>query len=270
VDDTFVTAWRLCEEWSREARAFVGIKDAASDEQLLVYLSTATSHPETIVHFTTNHLNEIFLPYFYRKWFDHKIVDAEGRERPLLHADGDPNQPFWCGYRKLRNSFAIRFAERERNREVMREAMRHSSILTTERFYLQQTQLDHAKKVQAALKHESQILVMGLKNAVQAGISEDTLQRAKDAGALLPYGVCDSVLNGGDCARASDCLECPHLVVIASRKPRLEADRAAYLKMAEDRHTEGDLRGAENALSRAKTCQSHIIRIDDTFGGGTK
>jgi hypothetical protein len=270
VDDVLVTAWQLCEEWSREARVLAGIDGATSEGPLLVYLSTATSHRKTLVHLTTDHLNEIFLPYFYQKWFDYKIVDDNGCERPLLHADGDATRPFWCNYRKLRNSFAVRFAEREKNRTVVREAMRHNNIITTERYYLQQAQLDHAKKVQIALKHESQWIVMGLKNAALAGVSKETLQKAKDAGAMLPHGLCSSVMAGGGCERAADCLECPHLVVIASRRPRFEADRKAYLEMAEKLQEKGDLRGAENALSRAKICQAHIIRIDQTFGGGIK
>jgi hypothetical protein len=141
-------------------------------------------------------------------------------------------------------------------------------VSTSERFYLNSSKLDHAKKVYYALKPEAQILAMGLKNPVAAGIAAETLERAKSAGALLPHGVCGVAMSGDDCVRASGCLECPHLIVIASRKPRFEADRDEYLKKADVLHAKGDIRGAENALSQAKLCQAHIARIDYTFGGG--
>lgn len=270
VDDAFVTAWQLCDEWGKEARSIGGGPEPEVGDPLLVYLSTFSSPLRPLIQLTTDHLNEILLPYFYRKWFAYRITDANGCERPLLHAEGDASSPFRIAYSKLRNSFAVRFADRERSRVMMRRVMRHADIGTTERHYLQQTRLDYAKKVQAALKPEAQCLVMQMKNAALAGLGEETLQEAHDRGALLPHGICGSAMEGVTCARASDCLECPHLVVIASRKPRFEADRDDYLGRAERLHQEGDLRGAENALSRAKICQAHIIRIEDTFERGVR
>jgi hypothetical protein len=167
----------------------------------------------------------------------------------------------------MRNAFAVQFAERERSRTITRDVMRHGSVSTTERFYLHQTRLDHAKKVYRALKPEAQMLVMGLNNAVEAGVSNNTLLRAQESGADLPHGICGSVIDGGTCVRSSGCLDCPHLVVITSRRPRFEADRDAYLKISEDLQHRGDLRGAENALSSAKLCQAYIIKIDDKLIG---
>jgi hypothetical protein len=233
VDAAFVTAWQFCDEWGEEARTLIRGRAQAVEDPLLVYLSTSANYPETLIKLTTDHLNEIMLPFFYRKWFDYMITDAEGREFPLLHAGGDPSCPFWCGYRKLRNSFAVHFADRERSRTMTRRVMRHADIRTTEQHYLQQTRLDHAKKVQIALKTEAQMLVMLIKNRALAGLSRDALKEAEDKGAMLPHGLCGSAMEGEGCMRASDCLECPHLVVLASRKPRFESDREAYLRRAE-------------------------------------
>jgi hypothetical protein len=51
--------------------------------------------------------------------------------------------------------------------------------------------------------------------------------------------------------------------VIASRKPRFEADRDTYVETSKRLEAEGDFRGAENALSRAKLCEAHLIRIEN-------
>jgi hypothetical protein len=208
------------------------------------------------------------LPYFYRKWFTRTVRDGDGDGRPLLHAQGDPTRPFWIDYRKIRNAFAARFAEREKNRVATQRAMRHRSIETTERHYLHATRLDHARKVQIALKAESYALALGLKSTVAVGVSEETLERARGAGAMTPHGICGSALDGNDCVSASGCLVCPHLVVVESRQPRFVADRDAYLKRAEILNTAGDFRGAENAMSHAKLCQAHLHRIDDSKGVG--
>lgn len=266
VDELFLITLTICQEWDKEARKVAGSAgDGYLEDALLVYRPTNPSYGVPLIPLTTYYLNHSHLKYFFKKWFEYKVTDEDGNERPLLHADGDPTKPLWIDYRKLRNAFAVRFAEREKNRAMAKRVMRHKSLRTTEKFYLHQTRLDHAKKVHLALKSEAQMLVMGLKNAVAAGVTEDTIQRAKDAGALTPEGVCGVALEGKECEMAKDCLECPHLIVLPSRRPRFVADRTVYIERAEKLHAKGDLRGAENALSRAKLCQAQIIRIDETF-----
>jgi hypothetical protein len=269
VDETFLAAFNMCEAWSEEARALAGPTTGQPfKEALFVYPDTANRHsPCGPKQVNTYRLNISHLPYFYAKWFRHLIKDEDGNEHPLLHADGDPTQPFSKDYRKLRSAFAVRFAERERNRVLTAQVMRHKNVYTAERYYLHQTRLDHAKKVQIALKTEARFLVLGLRNALASGITEETLHSARVAGAVTPHGLCNSALQGQGCARAGDCLECEHLVVITSRRPRFVADRDAYLKMAEDFEAGGDLRAAENARGRASLCQAHLIRIDEQFNG---
>jgi hypothetical protein len=262
VDDVFVEVWLLCEEWDKEARASVSDEEGDSPDAGFVY-SSRYSRPRKALPLHTIDLNSLFLPYFYKKWFKYEVGG-----RPLLHAENDTSRPLWCPYSKYRNAFAVHFTDRERNRHLTKEVLRHADVSTSERFYLNHTKLDHAKKVYHALKPEAQMLVMGLKNPLEAGISEETFEKAKAAGALLPHGVCGVAMDGGSCVRASGCLACPHLVVIASRKPRFEADRDQFLKKAEALQARGDIRGAENALSQAKLCQAHITRINDTFGSG--
>lgn len=266
VDETFLISLRVCEEWDREARATAG--EAGSEflkDAILVYRPTSSCYGRPFFQLSSYYLNTSHLKYFFEKWFNYKIKDQDGNERPLLHADDDTAKPLYIDYRSIRNSFAIRIAERERNRATIKRVMRHKSIVTTEKYYLHLNRLDAARKMQIALKSEAQLLVMGLSNAVGAGVSEATLQKARDAGAITPHGVCGVALEGQECDRASDCLECPHLVVIASRKPRFSADRDAYLDMYTELHEKGDTRGAENALSRAKLCQAQLLRIDETF-----
>src|SRR5262245_5082572 len=118
VDETCLAAFNMCEAWSEEARTLAGpTTGPAFKEVLFVYPDTANRHsPCGLKQFNTYLLNSSHLPYFYEKWFDHMVKDEDGNERPLLREDGDPTQPFRKDYRKLRSAFAVRFAERERNR----------------------------------------------------------------------------------------------------------------------------------------------------------
>ena len=267
VDEVFVRAWNLCLQWDEEARRYAGEEVNQGSEASFVYLSNACGYDKKTFRVTTPWINDS-LKYFYRKWFNHRVTCEDGEERPLLHSEGDLTRPLSCPFSKMRNAFAVQFAEREKDPALTQAVMRHSNGSTTKRFYLHQTRLDHAQKVHRALKPEAQWLATSLTNAVAAGVSDHTLKRAREAGADLPHGICGPAMNGETCLRASGCLECPHLVVVASRKPRLEADRDAYLRIAEGLNLKGDLRGAENFLSRAKLCQAHITRIEDKFEGG--
>lgn len=268
VDETFLAALEVCSEWSKEAREAAGDEGVGWHEKaLLVYRPTSTCYGRPLFQLSTYYLNSSHLKYFYEKWFNQTVRDENGTERPLLHAENDPTRPLWVDYRKLRNSFAIRFAERETSRVLVKRVMRHRSIATAEKHYLHKARLDHAKKVQIALKAEARLLTMGLVNAVGVGISEDTLRDAREKGAITPHGICGAGMEGRTCDRANDCLECPHLVVIVSRRPRLVADREAYLELAKGLDARGDLRGAENALGRAKLCQAQVLRIDEVACG---
>jgi hypothetical protein len=160
-------------------------------------------------------------------------------------------------------------ADRQRDRQLTKEALRHEKESTGDRFYKKKSKLDHAKRVYHALKPEAQILAMKLKNPIMAGISAETIERAKGANADTPHGLCGVAMEGENCVRASGCLNCPHLVIIASRRPRFEADRKDFEEKAKKLEAKGDIRGAENALSQAKLCQAHIIRIDDMFDRGS-
>jgi hypothetical protein len=267
VDETFLTAWHICEAWSEEARQLVPTEVAELfKEALFVYPATNSHHNYPLMAVDSYRLNLSHLPYFYKKWFSYKITDSYGKTRPLLHAVGDKTRPLDVDYSKFRKAFAVNFAEREKNRVVTSSVLRHRSPHTTEKFYLNKDRLDHAKKLQMALKKEANMLAMGLQNRMLAGITEETIEKARQMGALTQTGICGSALEGEECNRASNCLECPHLVILRSRKSRLEADRDTYIAQAEKLETAGDARGAENMLSRAKLCQAHLIRMADTFG----
>jgi integrase len=149
VDETFLAAFNMCEAWSEEARTLARPTTAQTfKDVLLVYPDLWNRHwPCKLRKFNTYRLNSTHLPYFYAKWFHHLVKDEDGNERPLLHADGDPTRPFSEDHRKLRSAFAVRFAERERNRVLTAQVMRHESVYTAERYYLHQTRLDHSKKV---------------------------------------------------------------------------------------------------------------------------
>lgn len=268
VNETFVEAWRLCEEWGDEARSLAGEEGGnLFPDCLLVYpkVNSNCSHP--LMRLSSYYLNSSHLPYFFKKWFICEIPGEGGKAQPLLHAPDDPTSTLSVSFRKLRNAFGARFGEREKSRAAMARALRVRSPNTGERFYQHQARLDHAKRVHFALNAEAHALAMRLKNPVAAGVGKETLRRAREAGAVTPQGLCGSALEGKSCERASNCLECPFLVVVASRKERFVADRDFYLKRAEESEQKGDARGAENDLSRAKLCQAHIIKIDETFGG---
>jgi len=263
IEADFLETFNLCLEWSKEAREIAG--DAGKglyEDGLLVYLPAKKPATKPLIPLSTHSLNSTHLPYFYKKWFRRTVKDGQGNMRPMLHAEEDETKPLKVNFMKMRNAFAARFIEREPNCAVAQRVMRHRSFETTRQFYTHRTTLDHAKKVQLALGAEAQLLVLNLKNPIETGINDETVRRAKEAGAMTPHGVCGPALAGASCEVASDCLVCPHLVVIASRKPRLEADREEYLRKADMLIADGDHRGAENVLSRAKLCQAHILRID--------
>lgn len=271
IDDIILESIRFCEEWGREARESATEEEQKQFENIfLVYRATNSGYRTSIFPMTTHRLNTTHLPYFYNKYFNYRFKNETGEERPLLHADRDTSRPLQISYRKIRNAFAIRFVEQVPNRSAAQRAMRHKSSRTTGEFYLHQTKLDHAKKVHAALKSEAQLLTLSLKNGLEVGISEETIRKAKDAGAITPQGICGRAMNGIGCERASDCLECPFLVVIASRRPRFVADRDEYLQKAEESALQGDHRIAENFLKRAALCEAQIIRIDDLLSEGEK
>jgi hypothetical protein len=269
VDDLFLEVWSLCEEWDRDARACARNSENTADDPGFVYSASAVRWFKGLVPLRTTYLNRPFLLHFYKKWFEYEIPGEDGVKRPLLHAENDPTRPLWCPYSKYRNAFGVHLADRQRDRKLTKEALRHEEESTGDRFYKNKTKLDHAKRVYHALKPEAQILAMKLKNPIMAGINADTLERAKRANASTPHGLCGAAMEGENCVRASGCLNCPHLVIIASRKPRFEADRKDYEEKAKKLEAKGDIRGAENALSQAKLCQAHIIRIDDMFGRGS-
>lgn len=261
VDGLFLEVWSLCEKWDGEARSHARPGERGVDDEGFVYSSSCTNTFRALIPLRTSYLNEQFLSYFYQKWFEHEVEGKDGVMRPLLHAEDDPSRPLSCPYSKYRNAFATHLADRQRDRQLTKEALRHENESTGDRFYKNKTKLDHAKRVYHALKPEAQILAMKLKNPIMAGISAETLERAKSASASTPHGLCGVAMEGGDCVRASGCLNCPFLVVIASRRPRFEADRKDFEEKAKKLEARGDIRGAENALSQAKLCQAHIIRI---------
>jgi hypothetical protein len=269
VDDLFLEVWSLCEEWDRDARASARVEENITEDSGFVYSASCSWRFKGLIPLRTSYLNRPFLAYFYKKWFEYEITDEDGVKRPLLHADNDPTRPLWCPYSKYRNAFGVHLSDRQRDRQLMKEALRHEKQSTGDRFYKNKTKLDHAKRVYHALKPEAQILAMKLKNPIKAGISAETLERAKSANAATPHGICGVAMNGDNCVRASGCLNCPYLVVIASRRPRFEADRKDFEEKAKKLEAKGDIRGAENALSQAKLCQAHIIRIDDMFDRGS-
>lgn len=268
VDDAFVEAWRLCEAWSAEAR--LSVSPEAREiykNDLFVYPTTNGNRTTPLARLNSDLLNKWHFPAFCKRWFNHKVRDEHGHERSLLHADRNPSEPLKINLRKLRNAFAVRFTEREPSRAIASQVMRHRDLQTLEDFYSHETVLDHAKRVHIALTTESQQIAMSLRNPIVVGISEETMRRAREKGAVTPHGLCGSALNDQGCARASNCLECPHLVIIESRRPRLVADRDALVKRAERFHASGDLRSAENALGLAKVCDAHLKRLDDKFNG---
>jgi hypothetical protein len=268
VDDLFLEVWSLCEEWDKDARACARVEEDSTDDPGFVYSASCSWRFKGLIPLRTSYLNRPFLPHFYKKWFEYEVTGEDGVKRPLLHAENDPTRPLWCPYSKYRNAFGVHLADRQRDRQLTKEALRHEKESTGDRFYKNKTKLDHAKRVYHALKPEAQILAMKLKNPIMAGISAETLERAKSANASTPHGLCGAAMEGEDCVRASGCLNCPHLVVIASRRPRFEADRKGFEEKAKKLEAKGDIRGAENALSQAKLCQAHIIRIDDMFDRG--
>jgi hypothetical protein len=263
ANDVFLHAFELSRRWSAEARRLCGPKGAETHpEALLVCLSTSTysGRDVPLIPFSTYHLNEPFMRYFYRKWFTHNVVDEQGVERPLLHAEGDPTKPLWCSFRKIRNAFGSCFSQQEAARDVISKVMRHNDPKMTEMHYLQLTRLEHAKRVQSALQPKSRLLARSLKNPTAAGISEETLRKARECEVLKPSA---SDTHLPKTRRDRTARQDPE-----DRKPdndsgrtQLNAKKEKYLTLSRELEAEGDLRGAENARRRAEICLTSIARM---------
>jgi len=264
VDDVFLRSLDLCHAWQEAARAGLVGAGTVWPDALLVYPTTAPIGLGTPVVLHTGLLSAVHLPYFFRKYFRKKIVDPDGSERPLLHAEGDSTKPFWISYAKIRNSFAIRLAERQRDPGVVQQVMRHQSFQTTGTYYLQSRKVDHAVKTAVALEGEARMLVLGLSRPLSVGINDETVAKAREAGALVPHGYCQSTLEGRGCVFPGNCLECKQLRVVESRLPRLVADRDLYVASAAELEEAGDPRGAENRRRLAARAQAYIYAVEES------
>ncbi|HEX7241314.1 MAG TPA: hypothetical protein VF263_13650 [Longimicrobiaceae bacterium] len=266
VDDVFLRALDLCEAWKADAQRRVSETEQVWPDELLVYTSTSPLENGIPVVLQTMLLNAVHLPAFFEKYFRIHVEDAGG-ERPLLHAEEDQAQPFYVSYAKIRNAFAVRFSDRQSDPGVVQQVMRHKSFDTTAGVYLHRRKLDHARKTAIALESEARMLVLGMRDPYGSGITEETLEAARQKGALVPLGLCGSALGGGTCISPGHCLECERLVVLSSRRHRLEADRDAQVAKAAAAEECGDTRGAENSRSLAARAQAYIYQIEQRQHG---
>lgn len=267
VDDVFIRSLDLCLAWQEAARGEKMGEGCVWPSALLVYLSTDPMMQGSPVVLHTGLLNEVHLPYFYAKYFGVRVPTKNGSDRPLLHAEEDPDQPFWLSFAKIRNSFAVRLSEQEADIGVVQQVMRHQAFRTTHSYYLHRRKNDHARKTAVALESEARLLVLGLTRPAIVGVSDETVARAREAGALVPHGYCKSTLEGQGCIFPGDCLECKQLRVIESRLPRLGTDRDVYLAKAAALEEIGDSRAAENRRRLAARAQAYIYAVEDRQAG---
>lgn len=250
IDDAILEVIDFCLTWGEEAR------NASGSDFLLQYMAITPRRAPRVV--TARNLNHRMLPRFYRKYFGVRVT-RDGRERPLLHADNDPTQPFSTSYRKLRNAFAVQVTDREDSLSVAQGILRHRTAATTKRNYLQRDRVDLAKKTSVALTTEARVLAVSLKNPVAVGVDAHTIEEAARHGASdTPWGQCSAA----SCRRANHCLECDQLVVLSTRRARLSHDADHWGDRADALERTGDRRGAENLRRRATLAQAQIVRID--------
>jgi hypothetical protein len=267
----FLRAFELSREWSAEARRLCGPKgEETHPEALLVCLSTSSNcgRELPLIPFTTYHLNAGYLRCFYRKWFEHKVVNEQGVKVPLLHAEGDPTKPLKCSFRKIRNAFGSDFGRQEAGRDITSEVMRHNDPKMADMYYLHRTRLEHAKRMHSALQPESRLLARILKNPTAAGVSEETLRDARECEALNPRASDDHAPVDGEDRTAHQYPEDRMPDKAPGQNKQLIAEREKYLRKAQELEVKGDRRGAENARRRAEIFMTSIDRMNKISTGG--
>lgn len=279
VDAAFVEAYRLCEIWSRNARAESG------RPELLQYISTGIKYSGKGVRIDTDVINRRLLPQFYDRYFRRHVRDDDtGELRPILaaYSPEDGTSPFWCNYAKLRPAAIRHFTSSENNIELGRLFARHARSSTTQQYYLHRHRLELAGNVGEALRIDASVIRMGLRNAMVFALSTD-LSSAEAAGGATPDGTCLLPAQRTDtaqspraqlnvlpsdhaphlCRRKQNCLECDLLRLHAWKRPEFVAKRDKALADAGRLNDAGFERDAQNRLQHAALLQAQIDRIDE-------
>jgi hypothetical protein len=256
VDDAFLHIIDLASTWMEPARK---LDPATTDDALFVvrYASRVTSR------YTTGNIKSQ-LPGFYAKWHRTRITSEDGSQRPVLHAPGNPEVPFYASYRALRRAYSVHKAKRLKgNIAVLQELLGHERIKTTLEHYTLLHEDDYADEVAYAMGPEAKLLAAGLKHRVLLGIDEDPSARAAaEDGRETPVGLCTT----DRCTRSGSCLGCSFAVVLTSRRDNVLTTRNDALERAQRYVTHGDPRSAENLLRRAALAQATLDEIDRVTG----
>lgn len=245
VDDLLDEAFAHVLFWSEPARLESG-RDTA-----LIYIGNIPRR--AIVQVTSGNLNHRTLKQFYRKYH---VEHIDGQ--PVLANEEDPQSPFWCDFRKLRNAAITRWAERESNMAAVQALAGHAHGATTGRYYTHLHRLDHARKLARALGPEAQVMAAALKNPIVEGDAEEDA-RLGEHGQATSFGGCASM----GCRRANHCFECDQAVYQVAKRSNVEAEMHAQARRAHRFEAQGFLRDAENARHLAAMAKAHLERIDD-------
>lgn len=274
VEQAVIDAYELVLHWSQAARAVI------EDKTPLMLFLSFMGKPQrgenkrlSAGRGTTNELNRYWLPRFYRKYFEHQIVENDA-ERPVLHREGDPSQPFSAPFKKYRNAAIRNYLENELNLVHVQRFARHKHLKTTGRHYAHTHQADNDYAVAMALGPTARVFQIALQNRVIVEMTDELREREAEGGAT-PWGVCgdpalnerrprrEGALSPSGCSRAGSCLECPDLYLHVEKRSLLEAEMEFLLLQAEDLAQQGFVRDAENARASASLRQAHINRIDE-------
>lgn len=171
--------------------------------------------------------------------------------------------------KNLRRTFGSIVAMTTENREVVRQALGHTYVSTTERHYTALNRITLSHEVAKALRVYALELAFAYRNIVfDLKKERPDVQKALKANPEreLAEGVCNvpkKTENLADsCVRAPSCLECDFLVVEARKLPFFYTKKDYYMKKYEEAKSE---RVKQSRLRRVQQLEAYIFRIEDSI-----
>ncbi|WP_075983150.1 site-specific integrase [Bacillus massilinigeriensis] len=171
--------------------------------------------------------------------------------------------------KNLRRTFGSILAMSTDNREVVRQALGHTRVETTERHYTALNRINLSYQVSKALRVYALELAFAYRNIVYDIADElPEVQKALEVNPErdLKEGVCNvpkkTETLADSCVRAPSCLECNFLIVEARKLPFYYAEKEKYMKKYEEAKSE---RVKQSRLRRVQQLEAYIFRIEDAI-----
>jgi len=171
--------------------------------------------------------------------------------------------------KNLRRTFGSIVAMTTDNREVVRQALGHTHVSTTERHYTAINRINLSHEVAKALRVYALEIAFSYRNIVydlneerpdvQKAL-EDSPERDLNAGVCNVPKKTESLADS--CVRAPSCLECDFLIVEARKLPFYYTEKEKYMKKYEEAKSD---RVKQSRLRRVQQLEAYIFRIEEAI-----